>query len=349
MVLAREQVALLIGCEPAEIVFTGGGTESNNTALHAALAMKPHCRHVVTTAVEHPSVRNLCRGLEEQGYGVTWVPVSSEGELDLDRLGSALQQDTAVVSVMTANNETGVIFPVAAAAALARSCGVLFHTDAVQAVGKIGVDAHAWGCDFLSAAAHKFHGPKGVGALFVRRGHRPPPYLVGGDQERGRRAGTENVAGIVGMGTAATEAAAHLAAMGTRVRRMRERLEAGLRGALPNVRIAGAKAERLPNTTCMVLEAAESEPVLDLLDLQGICCSSGSACATGSGEPSHVLQAMGFPPERCRSAVRLSLSRFTTEKEIDSVVPAVADSIRTVERRTRLPRGCRSWGKENSA
>jgi cysteine desulfurase len=328
---AREQVAALIHAHPGEIVFTSGGTESINTALASALRVDPAKRHILTTAVEHPATLNFCRDLERRGHEVTYLPVQPDGSLDLGRLLAAIRPDTALVSVMWANNETGVLFPLPEIAAFCRSRGTLFHTDAVQAAGKLELDVREAGCDLLSLSAHKLHAPKGVGLLYVRRGVPFHPYVIGGHQERGRRGGTENVPCIVGFGRAAELARENLRDEQTRVRRLRDRLEQGLLAAVPHSARNGAAEPRLPNTANLAFEGIVAETALLLLDQAGICASSGSACATGSLEPSHVLTAMGVPPARARGSLRFSLSRYTTEAEVDAVLarlPGIIEQLR---------------------
>lgn len=315
---AREQVAALVGASPREIIFTSCGTEGSNAALAAALAADPDRRHVVTTSVEHSAVKNHADRLARQGYEVTRLRVDDRGRLDLAEAEAAIREDTAVVSVMWANNETGVLFPVREIAALARARGAFFHTDAVQAVGKIPINLHeSPDIQFLSLAGHKLHAPKGVGALYVHRRTRWTPYLIGGGQENGRRAGTENVAGIVALGKAAELAGAAMDDENTRVRALRDRFEAGILETLPGTEVNGDPADRLPNTANLFFPDVDGEAMLVLFDKAGLCASAGSACTTGSLHPSHVLTAMGFPPERARGSLRFSFSRFNTEEQID--------------------------------
>jgi cysteine desulfurase len=317
---ARVQTAALINAEPQEIVFTSGGTESNNAALHSALATRPKCRHVLTTAVEHPAILKCCAFLEKQGCTVTVLPVDSEGALDLDLVEKSIRPDTAIVSVMRANNETGVLFPVADIAALCRSRGVLCHTDAVQAPGKLDLDVKALGVDFLSLSAHKLRGPKGIGLLYVKRRTQYQPYLLGGGQERGRRAGTENVPGIVAFGRAAELAATNAESENTRVRALRDRLESGLLCGLSGVARNGPPEPRLPNTANLAFAGVEAEGLLLLLDQAGVCASSGSACSSGALDPSHVLIAMGCSAARARSSIRFSLGLHNTPAEVEWVL-----------------------------
>jgi cysteine desulfurase len=327
---AREQVAALIHADPREVVFTSCGTESNNTAIQSALHVTGK-HHVVTTAVEHPANLRFSALLRQRGCEVTMLPVDSQGTLDLAALEAAIRPDTALVSVMWANNETGVLFPVAEVASLCRRHGVLCHTDAVQMAGKMLIDAAATGVDALSLSAHKLHAPKGIGALYVRRGTRFQPYLVGGHQENGRRAGTENTPYIVGFGRAAELALARLADYGTRVRALRDRLEQALLALVPDVALNGAPEPRLPNTSNLAFAGIEAEALLMLLDQQEICASSGSACASGSPEPSHVLTAMGCSPARARGSVRFSLGYYSTDAEVDRLIgclPALVAKLR---------------------
>lgn len=320
---ARARVAELMGGHPQEVIFTSGGTESNNAALHAATVRYPGRRQLVTSAVEHASVLKSFQWMESRGYRVTYVGVDSDGTLDIEEYEHALSDETALVSIMAANNETGVLFPVGELAVKARERGILFHTDAVQAVGKIPVDVSEWGVDLLSVSGHKLHAPKGIGVLWARRGLKFSPFHIGGDQERGRRGGTENVAGIVGLGVASALVADGLTKTAARVASLRDDLEQRLLDVVPGLDVAGAKSPRLPNTSALLLDKIEAEAVLALLDMQGICCSSGSACTAGSTEPSHVLQAMGLTRKESQAAVRFSLSRYTSPSEIDAVVAGV--------------------------
>ncbi|EGJ49614.1 cysteine desulfurase NifS [Desulfocurvibacter africanus] len=317
---ARERVAAALSCDPREIVFTSCGTESDNTALHSAVSARPDKRHIVTTRVEHPAVLNYVKLLEQQGYSVTWLPVDKHGRLDLEHVREAIRADTAVVSVMWANNESGTIFPVREIGAMCREKGVPFHTDAVQAVGKIPVNLKELPCDYLALSGHKIHAPKGIGALYVRKGMLFKPFMIGGHQERGRRGGTENAASIIGLGKAMELAAAGIQDENTRVKALRDRLEKGLIGVIPEALINGDPVNRLPNTLSIAFKYIEGEAMLLLLDQFGICASSGSACTSGSLEPSHVLRAMGVPFTYAHGSLRFSLSRYTTEAEIDTVV-----------------------------
>jgi cysteine desulfurase len=333
VVNAREQVAALLNATPAEIVFNGCGTEGLNHAFRGVFEAFPAKRHVVITAVEHSAVHALAAWLKVQGVEVTTLAVDEAGRLDMAELAAALRPDTALVSAMAANNETGVLFPVAEIARLAKAKGALMHCDATQAVGKVPVDAAAMGVDLLNLSAHKFHGPKGVGALFIRRGLRLRPFLVGGGQERRRRGGTENVPGIVGLGRAAALAAERLPAM-DRVRALRDRLEAAVLAEVPEVRVEGAGAPRLPNTALLSFRGLEGEALLLKLNAAGWCVSTGSACATGQREPSHVLRAMGVPPDYARGTIRVSLGHPTTEKEVAGflqILPRLVTELRAQE------------------
>lgn len=329
---ARVRMAEFIGAEPREIVFTSCGTESNNAAIQSALTTHPARRHVVTTAVEHSATLKCCRQLQQRGYEVTFLPVEEDGMLDLHRLDRSIRADTAVVSVMWANNETGVLFPVEEIAAICRSKGVACHTDAVQVAGKLAIDTKSLGVDMLSLSAHKFHASKGVGLLYVRNHTRFSPHIIGGQQERGRRGGTENVAGILGMARAAELAAVRLSEESGRVRAMRDRMEQAIFKSIPGTARNGAREPRLPNTANLSFEGIDAEGILIGLDQAGICASSGSACTSGSVEPSHVLIAMGLRPERAASCVRFSLGVGNTEEEVDhllAVLPGIVSRLRT--------------------
>ena len=328
---ARAQVAGLIGAaDPVEIIFTSCGTEGDNAAIRGMLEAQPNKRHIVTTQVEHPAVLGLCQHLEKKGYRVTWLGVDGNGGLDLDELRDALSAETALVSIMWANNETGVIFPVEKIGELVRERGIPFHVDAVQAAGKIPLAVGDLPIDLLTISGHKFHGPKGVGALYVRRGITFPPFIIGGHQERNRRAGTENVAGIVGMGAAAEIARQQLPEYETQIAPLRDRLEAELTNVLPDCRINGQKQPRLPNTANVSFRYLEGESILVLLDQQDISASTGSACTAGLAEPSHVLRAMAVPVDWLQGAVRFSLSRFSVTADVDYVVehiPAIVQRL----------------------
>ena len=316
---ARETVAALINADPKEVTFTSCGTESNNSAIHSALVTSGK-RHVVTTAVEHSANMNFGAYLEKRGFEVTYLPVESDGSLDLHLLERSIRPDTAVVSVMMANNETGVLFPIEEIAALCRSKGVLCHTDAVQVPGKLKMDVRQLGVDFLSLSAHKLHAPKGIGMLYVKRRTKFQPYVIGGHQERGRRGGTESVANIVAFGRAAELAMASIDDENTRIRGLRDRFENHVLTRIPNTVRNGNRNLRLPNTSNIAFDFIEAEAVLLLLDQAGICASSGSACTTGSLDPSHVLMAMGLPPMRARGSVRFSFGIYNTEEDVDHLI-----------------------------
>jgi cysteine desulfurase len=326
--LAHERVAVMLGCEPKEVVFTSCGTESDNSAIHSALQMSPERRHVVTTSVEHNAVLNYCEAVVRQGCDVTVVPVDEQGHLDVEEVEAAIRPDTAIVSVMWANNETGVIYPIERIAHICRAKGVFFHTDAVQAVGKVPIDLSNLPIQFLSLSGHKLHAPKGVGALYVSRKSRFQPLIVGGPQEGGRRAGTDNVASIVGLGKAAQLAVEKLQEENTRVRRLRDRFEKTLMSELEDVQINGDPRARLPNTSNLAFTGVDAQAVLIKLDQEGICCSLGSSCTTGSVQPSHVLRAMHFSNERARSSIRFSFGRFNTDAELDKVLDVLRRVIR---------------------
>lgn len=317
---ARSRVADLLGASPDEIIFTACGTESDNAAIRSAIDVLPDRKHIITSRVEHPAVLTQCRNLRQKGYRVTEIGVDGAGKLDMEELKAAVDDDTAIVSLMWANNETGVIFPVEEAAAIAKSKGALFHSDAVQAIGKIPINMAGSVIDMLSLSGHKLHAPKGIGVLYVRRGTAFRPLLVGGHQEKSRRAGTENAAAIIALGKACQLAAEYMDAENSVVKAQRDRLQDALMAAIPHARINGDGAERLPNTTSIAFEFVEGEAILLLLSEFGICASSGSACTSGSLEPSHVLRAMGVPFTCAHGSIRFSLSRFTTDEEIDTVI-----------------------------
>jgi cysteine desulfurase len=328
---AREKVAALIDADPREVVFTSCGTESNNAVLESALVSQPGKRHIVTTAVEHSAIIKHCELLQKRGVEVTFLPVDPDGLLDLHLLDQSIRPDTALVSIMWANNETGVVFPIEEIAAICSSRNVPFHTDATQVPGKLKIDLRNVGVDFLTLSAHKLHAPKGVGLLYVRRRSKFQPYLIGGPQERGRRGGTENVASIIGFGRAAELAMANLGDENTRVRALRDRLESTILGGITNTIRTGAKEPRLPNTSNIAFDFVEAEGILMALDQLGICASSGSACTTGSLHPSHVLTAMGIKPARAKGCVRFSLGIYNTAEEVDYVLkhlPGVIDRLR---------------------
>ena len=328
---AREQVAALINASPEEIIFTSCGTESDSTAIWATISSIPNKKHIITSRVEHPAVKNLYEHLAKKGYKVTFVPVDRQGILDLDFLYDHLTDDTALISIMWANNETGVIFPIEDIARAANDRGIVLHTDAVQAVGKIPVDVQKIHVDLLSLSGHKIHAPKGVGALYVRKGTKFTPFLIGGHQENGRRGGTENVATIVGLGKAGKLAAALPETSMQEVARLRDRLEQGLVGRVQNAMINGDTTSRLPNTTNISFEYIEGESILLMMNELKICASSGSACTSGSLEPSHVLRAMGIPFTAAHGSIRFSLSHYNTEKEMDFIIekmPPIIDRLR---------------------
>lgn len=330
--VARAQIATLLGASVREIVFTGSATESNNTALHAALSADPAKRHIITSAVEHSAVLNHTIFLEKHGCSITRLPVDREGLLSLADVEAALTPETALVSLMWANNETGVLFPVAEIAALCQRRGVRFHCDAVQAVGKLPVDLKSLPIDYLSLSAHKLGGPKGVGALFVRKVTPFAPHLHGGHQERGRRGGTENVAGIVGLGCAAELARKELPGYAAALQPLRDRLESELLARIPGAERNGHATRRLPNTTNLTFPGVESEALLILLDQAGICASAGSACLADSDEPSHVVRAMKPESAASRQMVRFSLGRETTAAQIEATVEAVERVVGTLRR-----------------
>ncbi len=330
---ARESLANLLGASPQEIVFTSGGTESDSTAIFSALETMPERREIVTTRVEHPAVLNLCRHLGRKGYFVKWLTVDKNGNLDMDEVRSKITDNTAVVSVMWANNETGVIFPVNEVADVAQEHGALMHTDGVQVIGKIDVNLNSTNINFLSLSAHKFHGPKGIGALYIKKGTRFAPFIIGGHQESSRRGGTENVPGIIGLGEAAGLAAENLEEERVKVKGMRDRLQEGLLKTVPHAKINGDVDNRLPNTLNIGFEFVEGEAILMRLDDKGICASSGSACTSGSLEPSHVLRAMGVPFTAVHGSIRFSLSRYNTKEQIDTVVkeaPGIIEFLRAM-------------------
>jgi len=329
--VAREQVAALLGALPEEIVFTSCGTESDNSAIRSALMTRPDKKHIVISRVEHPAVRTLCSHLGTQGYKITELPVDKNGILDLENLEKSLTPDTAIVSLMWGNNETGVIFPVEEAARLAHEKGILFHTDAVQATGKIPINMKNNVIDMLSISGHKLHAPKGIGVLYIRRGTKFSPFMIGGHQEKERRGGTENTPSIIGLGRACELAAAHMETENTSVKRLRDKLESELLKRIPQSRVNGDIVNRLPNTTNISFEYVEGEAILLLMNELGICASSGSACTSGSLQPSHVLRAMGVPFTMAHGSIRFSLSVYNTEEEVDFVIekmPAIIERLR---------------------
>lgn len=328
---ARQKVAYLLGCEPDEIIFTSCGTEGDNTAIMSALSVNPDKKHILTTKVEHPAIKVLCEHLAKKGYKVTELSVKNDGSLDIEEYKRNLTPDTAIVSIMWANNETGVLFPVEKLAEMAKERDILFHTDAVQAVGKIPMNLKNNSIDMLSMSGHKIHAPKGVGALFIRRGTAFSPFLIGGHQENNRRAGTENVTGIIGLGKACELARENLNKENTYVKTLRDRLEEGILKNIPYCRINGNRDNRIPNTTNIGFEFIEGESILLMLDQYGICASSGSACTSGSTEPSHVLKAMDVPSTMIHGSVRFSLSVYNTQDEIDYVIevmPKIVEKLR---------------------
>ena len=328
---ARYKVAQLIGAETEEIIFTSCGTESDNTAIMSAVESLPNKRHIITTRIEHPAVLNFCKHLARKGFRVTFLPVNNYGQLSVDELLKVIDDDTALVSIMYANNEVGVIFPIQEIADILKERRILFHTDAVQAVGKIPIDLKKLPVDMLSLSGHKLHAAKGVGALYVRKGTRFYPYIIGGHQERGRRAGTENVASIIGLGKACELASKNIEEEVAYLTRLRDKLENALSKSCPDVRINGDIHNRLPNTTNISFEYVEGEAILLRLNEYGICASSGSACTSGSLEPSHVLRAMGVPFTAIHGSIRFSLSRYNTEEEIDKVIkimPKIINDLR---------------------
>jgi cysteine desulfurase len=334
---ARSATAALVGGDPSEIVFTSGGTESDNFAIRGvAEALEVTGRkHLIATAIEHEAVLNTLKALARRGWKTTLLPVDQSGIVSTDALEAALTDDTALVSVMHANNEIGTVQPVAQLARIARARGAVFHTDAVQTVGKIPVDVKALGVDLLSLSAHKFYGPKGTGALWIRRGVRLQAPMTGGKQERSRRAGTENVAGIIGLGAAAQLARAKMAAEADRLAPLRDRLEEGILTAVTGTAINGARSPRVPNTTNISFDRVEAESLLIALDLAGIAVSTGSACSSGTLEPSHVLKAMGFAAHRTQNSIRFSLGAVNTDADIDRVIevlPAVVEKLRNLTR-----------------
>ncbi len=338
---ARTAVARLIGAEPSEVVFTSGGTESDNFAIRGlADALEPTGRrHLVASAIEHEAVLNTLKALGRRGWRVSLVPVDASGVLSVDHVRGAIADDTALVSVMHANNEIGTIQPIAAIAEAAHARGALVHTDAVQSAGKIPVDVRALGVDLLSLSAHKFNGPKGAGALWIKRGTRLQPTMTGGKHERNRRAGTENVPAIVGMGVAAQLAGGKLASEGARLAALRDRLEEGILRAVPGTAVNGARAARVPNTTNISFDRVEAESLLIALDLEGIAVSTGSACSSGTLEPSHVLRAMGLPAHRTQNSLRFSLGLFSNELEVDRVVevlPRLVEKLRGLSRKATV-------------
>jgi cysteine desulfurase len=338
---AREQVARLLGARSSEIVFTSGGTESDNSAVLGIVeAARGERKHVVTTAIEHPAVLSTAKALEKRGVGVTYVRVGSSGVIDPADVAAALRPETVLISVMHANNELGTIQPLAEIGRIARERDIHFHTDAVQSIGKIPVDVEKLGVDLLALSAHKLNGPKGVGALYVRKGTILRPLLHGGHHERDRRPGTENVAGVVGLGAAAEIARAHLVVENDRIAALRDRLEAGILVSVPYVAANGDRGHRVPTTTNLTFDYLEGEGFVIAMDLRGIACSTGSACSSGSLEPSHVLSAIGLRPDQARASIRFSLGRFNTDEDVDTalqILPAVVEQLRTVSPHYKSP------------
>ncbi|MCK5106941.1 MAG: cysteine desulfurase NifS [Elusimicrobiales bacterium] len=327
--VARERVANLLGAKPEEIIFTSCGTESDSTAILSATKINPEKKHIITTSVEHPGVLNVCKHLESsKGYKVTYLEVDSEGRINLNELKSAINEHTAIISIMWANNETGVVFPVEEAAKIAASRNVLFHTDAVQAAGKIPINLKNSKIDMLSISGHKIHAPKGIGALYVKKGTVFAPFLIGGHQEKGRRAGTENVPYIVGLGKAAELAEKNLKKENSYVKKLRDKLEKGIIETIENVRVNGGGAERLPNSLNISFEYIEGESILIFLSEKGICASSGSACTSGSLDPSHVLLSMRVPLTFAHGSIRFSLSVYNTEEDVDFVIKELPEIIK---------------------
>jgi len=329
---AREKTAALLGCDPSEIIFTGCGTESDNTAINGTLAAYPNKRKIITSCVEHPAVLSVCRELGSHGYTAVELKVDKQGRLDMAELEKQIDDDTALVTIMYANNETGVIFPVEKIAELTKSRGAVFHTDAVQAVGKIPLNLSKSNIDLLSISGHKLHAPKGVGVLYIKKGTRLSPYMVGGHQEAGKRAGTENVPGIVGLGKACELAAKNIEEENQKVKSLRDRLENAILQKCPQCRLNGDKDNRLPNTSNISFEYIEGEAILLMLDKFGICASSGSACTSGSLEPSHVLRAMGVPFTAAHGSIRFSLSRYNTEAEVDYTIKKMPEIVKKLRK-----------------
>jgi len=335
---ARERVAEVVGCKPAEIVFCSSGTESDNLALRGvAHAPRSRGNHIVTTAIEHHAVLNTCKALEKQGCRVTYLPVDRDGVVDMVALASSLAADTILITVMHANNETGGVQPVEEIAAIARTRGIPFHTDAVQSAGKLPQQLAGLGADLVSFSGHKLYGPKGSAALYVRHGTVIAPVITGGGHEHGLRAGTENVAGIVGFAEATALAFEGAEAEGRRLQALRDRLEGQVRSAIRKVKVNGARAPRVPNTSNLSFEGVDGESIVLGLDVRGICASTGSACATGDPEPSHVLLAMGLPAREAQGSIRFSLGRETREEDIDVTVRALVDTVAQLRRISSAP------------
>jgi len=330
---AREKVADFLGADPSEIVFTSCGTESDNAAILGTLDSYPEKRQLITTRVEHPAVGNVCSYLNRKGYRITELSVDREGRLDLDELRESITEETALITIMYANNETGVIFPIEEIGEIVKEKGIPFHTDAVQAAGKIPLNMKKSKIDMLSISGHKLHAPKGIGVLYVRKGTRLSPFMIGGHQEKGRRGGTENVPYIVGLGKACELAKEHLGEENTRVKALRDYLEEKILEKIPNTLVNGDRINRLPNTLSISFEYVEGESILLLLSDLGICASSGSACTSGSLEPSHVLRAMGVPFTAAHGSIRFSLSIYNTKEEMDYIIehlPPIIQKLRDI-------------------
>lgn len=337
---ARDQVAKALHCEPSEVIFTGCGTESDNTVLlGVAQRYGDKGKHIITTNVEHHAILHTCEYLEKQGYSVTYLPVDQDGLVTAEQVAAAIRPDTILVSIMFANNEVGTIMPIQEIGAVCKEKGVLFHTDAVQAVGHIPVDVQAMHIDMLSLSAHKFHGPKGVGALYCRKGIRLPSYIMGGAQERGRRAGTENVAGIVGLGAAIQLATEQLEENRAKMTALRDRLMTGIQARISEVKLNGHPTNRLPNNVNFSFKYIEGESILLMLDMNGIAASSGSACTSGSLDPSHVLLALGLPHEIAHGSVRLTPGDETTEEDIDYTIDVLEKTVARLRAMSPLYKG----------
>ena len=334
--VAREQVSSLIGCAPTELLFTSCGSESINSAILSAASIDPDKTHIVTTAVEHSATIKLCEHLARRGYEITWLPVDGQGQLDLEKLDKAIRPDTALVTLLWANNETGVLFPVEQISRITNAKKVPLHIDAVQAVGKLPLNVSELGVQYLSLSGHKLHCPKGVGGLYINKRMRYTPWLRG-SQENARRGGTQNVASIVGLGQAAELAGAHIDAEATGIRAMRDRFEQTILDTVPGSEVNGDPESRLPNTSSISFEGVESEAALMLLDERGICCSAGSACTSGSVHPSHVLKAMGFSNDRARGSLRFSFGRFNTLTQVEIACEAVPEIVQKL--RGLMPTG----------
>ena len=330
---ARQRVADLINADPQEIIFTSCGTESDSSAINAAINAFPEKKHIITSNVEHPAIRSLFQYLEKtKGYKVTFVPVDEKGRLDLDMLYNSMSDNTAIVSLMWANNETGVLFPIEEIAKKVTEKGILFHTDAVQAAGKVPIDVKKTGVDMLSLSGHKIHAPKGIGVLYVKKGFKFSSFLMGGHQENGRRGGTENTASIIGLGKACELARANLSNINTDVRELRDYLQTQLLEKIPSSSVNGDLNQRLPNTLFIGFDAVEGESILLMLDREGICASSGSACTSGSLEPSHVLMAMKVPFKSAHGSIRFSLSHYNTKEEMDVIITALVPVIQQLRK-----------------